>query len=361
MSRKKNRSRFTPTALAALCLLTAGKATAEDVTAEEVTAEQATTGAGAPQTPARKWMAEGLEARRNDDLLGARNAYQRSFNAYPSFDVAGNLGLVEMELRQYESAANHLAYCLRHFPTGENRDLKRLIEENLAEAKQHVGSVTFLVSDLRTVITLNDDELAPVATNQQEIFVSPGQHRVVARLNDRQAKVSFFVEKGANVEVELTLKEEESETSSAASGPSGASKAGDTRGGRRSEVPDVREARPSLVPAYVLGGISAATIGTSLVFRALSRSKQGDIEDMQFPDTSACAKSFTSDCAKLNNALRDERALSTASTTTLVLGSAAAAATIGYLTYVLTKEQPSIQTGVAVTERGGWVTLRGNF
>ena len=69
---------------------------------------------GAPQsereTQARKYMAQGLKAQKEDDFVAARSAYLKSFETYPSYDVAGNLGMVEVELMQYSDAANTLAY-----------------------------------------------------------------------------------------------------------------------------------------------------------------------------------------------------------------------------------------------------------
>ena len=93
--------------LTALCLCLSGPAFAQQ--------------SETPTTPtqsnkAREWMEKGVAAANKGENEEARRAFLKSFEIYPSFDVAGNLGIADFELRRYMTSAKYLEYCLDHFP-----------------------------------------------------------------------------------------------------------------------------------------------------------------------------------------------------------------------------------------------------
>src|SRR5690606_3214038 len=169
----------------------------------------------AQQTPKTEVSEEDLlaaEARRFFDIgeaafkagnhREALDAFERSMNLRASYDTAGNLGLLEIELREYPRAANHLAYCLRHFPTGENRDLKKLVEQNLANAKQYVAEVTFEVNERKATVSV-DGEAIGVSPFEHTVFVRAGDDIASAQLGEREVETPFTIERGRSGVVTL--------------------------------------------------------------------------------------------------------------------------------------------------------------
>jgi hypothetical protein len=299
---------------------------------------------------ARALMAEGLEAEQAEDLVKARQAYRQSFKIYPSFDVAGNLGLVEVQLRQYVNAATHLRYCLKHFPTGENRELKRLVSDNYEKARQYVGAVKFTVSNPEAEI-LVDSKPIEFVPDEEEVFVLAGHHFASAKTETGSVEVEFAVEKGGSTEVELTLVEE----------PSSAS-AEDEPAFVAEPPPAVRTKR-NWVPAYILGGVTLAAGGTSVVTRVIAGKKEKDAEALDSSNDEACWNSSSSDCSDLDSLARQHDTFGTVSNATLIGAGVAALGTIGYVTYVLVKkdEQPAVQASIGWGKRGATLLLKGHF
>src|SRR5271168_2244413 len=80
------------------------------------------------------------------DKQGAYNAYRAAWALQKSYDIAGNLGNVELKLGKYRDAAEHLAFSLENFPpTGEEAQQKAM-EKRLAEVLKEVGRLHVKVS-----------------------------------------------------------------------------------------------------------------------------------------------------------------------------------------------------------------------
>lgn len=313
----------------------------------------------AAQAEGRRLMEEAFAANKAGDEDRARRLYLESFETYPSYDVAGNLGMVELALQRYLEAAEHLEYCLRNFPTGESRELKQLVRNGLQEARKFVGGVKIEVSEPGAEVTL-DGQSVGKSPIEREIFVMAGEHTVRAEGRGGAAEKTITAEKTETAQVQLELKPVvasglDDETSSA----SGEDSETPHFGGPNDET-DVRTKR-NWVPAYILGGVTVAALGTSMVFRGLAGGKKKDIDELQLDDPSACSGSATSECSELGDAIDTHKTYATVSHATLIGGAVFAAATIGYVTYVLVKKDSPVQAGMAVDHTGGLLTLSGSF
>src|SRR5688572_17441641 len=78
-------------------------------------AEDASTNA----TKAEELSRKGRELFVAQDYAGAYEAQLAAWQLKKSFDIAANLGQVELKLAKHRDAAEHLAYALDHFPARE--------------------------------------------------------------------------------------------------------------------------------------------------------------------------------------------------------------------------------------------------
>src|SRR5690606_28050439 len=110
-------------------------------------------------------------------------------------------------------------------------------------------------------------------------------------------------------------------------------------------------------PAWIVGGVTVAALGTSFVFRGLANGKESDIDDLAPESPSACQAVTTGDCAALGDAIDQQKTYATVSNVTLIVGGVSAAATLGYITYALLKKEPKVRVSAAFDSTGGLFTL----
>src|SRR5687768_4046638 len=97
-------------------------------------------------TRADEYFRQGKALVREGDLEGARRAYLAGFQLKKGYDIAGNLGNVELELGRPRDAAEHLTWCVRNFPaTGTPKQLE-MAKERLAEARKQIGALSIVVN-----------------------------------------------------------------------------------------------------------------------------------------------------------------------------------------------------------------------
>src|SRR5262245_20529051 len=72
-----------------------------------------------------------------------------------TYDIAGNLGVVEVKLGKYTAAAEHLSWALLHFPPTETNKARRGYEQELAKARAEVAALRIRVSTDGAEITVN--------------------------------------------------------------------------------------------------------------------------------------------------------------------------------------------------------------
>lgn len=134
----------------------------------------------------------------------ARELLLEAFALKKSHDIAANLGNSEMELHRYRDAAEHLAWSLRHAPTGQS-DRREALEKMLKEARTHVGSVA-LRSSVEGAELSVDGVTAGRSPLEGEVFVEPGAHKFAAVLTGYEpANAERVVDAGKEESVELVM------------------------------------------------------------------------------------------------------------------------------------------------------------
>ncbi|MGK4001869.1 hypothetical protein WMF31_04555 [Sorangium sp. So ce1036] len=137
-------------------------------------------------------------------FVEAEARYQAAWDLQRSFDVAGNLGNVELEVNQPRDAAEHLTYALETFPLGEKAEKRTFLLKRLAEAKSQVGTLRISVN-LEEAEVLIDGKLVGRSPLAKLVFVDPGERRIEARHAGARTSMSLLVAKGSDQSIALSL------------------------------------------------------------------------------------------------------------------------------------------------------------
>jgi len=142
---------------------------------------------------------------REGKLEDAYRAYRASYALKKGFDIAGNLGNVELELGMARDAAEHLSYCVRNFPaTGAGWQLS-FTQKRLAEARAQVAALSIRVN-VDGAEVLVDGRSMGRSPLEEEVFVDPGARRIEAKMaSHAMARETLMAEQGGRHEVTLNL------------------------------------------------------------------------------------------------------------------------------------------------------------
>jgi hypothetical protein len=239
------------------------------------------TSPGAPATAlaasadeqAAQLMIAGNRAFKEGRFAAAEEAYEAAFALKKGYDIAGNLGAAELAQGKHREAAEHLAFTLRLFPITGDPALREQMKKAFDQAQKEVGALRLKVAPAGAAVRVDGAPVTPDrapgaagATAQpagdapaaDEIFVDPGEHVVEAVLDGYTgAPQHVSVAKGASVEVAITL--------SAIPPPA-------------PPPPPPAPPKRSLVPGFVLAGVSAAGIIGGAAFLGASANKRADAE-----------------------------------------------------------------------------------
>lgn len=156
-----------------------------------------------PSERAETYYHQGNTAVEQKRWTDARSAYLEAWRLGHTFDVAANLGLVELRLNNYAAAADYLAFSLRNVPPSAKPQQRARTQESLDEAKARIGTVRVRVNVPNAAIFV-DNHPASVDETSNEVFLAPGPHVVEARLNGYQTEPTP-VEARAGTAQNLTL------------------------------------------------------------------------------------------------------------------------------------------------------------
>ncbi len=130
------------------------------------------------------------------------------------------------------------------------------------------------------------------------------------------------------------------------------------------EAPPVDEVtQRNWTPAWILGGVTVASLGTSFVFRGLASGKASEAKRLDDGTDSSCVGTGGTACEELDSAIAKHDTYATVSNVSLIVAGAGAAVTIGYVTYLLTKsdKKPPVQAGLGFDKTGGVLMLSGSL
>lgn len=238
----------------------------------------------------RKLFAEGNALYDKKLWDKALEKYEAAWKLRRGYDLAANLGDVELKSGKPRDAAEHLAYALREFPAGGKPALRDAVTKLSEEARRQVGTLRIAVSRPGAEV-LVDGRVIGYAPLAEEVFVEPGARVIEARLEGyAAARETITAGKGAQHEVKLTLVREAGVDAAAQVAPvppeEGAASVKDTpMAPARSAELSASAAVPSDGRRWILVGVggaaAAALVGVGAVFTAVAAGKASDADAQQ--------------------------------------------------------------------------------
>ncbi|WP_437894168.1 PEGA domain-containing protein [Sorangium sp. So ce124] len=266
----------------------------------EPTREQIATTEGQRAAP---FFQQGLTAADEGRWADAEVAYLKAWAIAKTYDIAANLGVVELKLGKPRLAAIHLAFSLRAAPPSTKAPNLERTTQLIERAAKQLGVLRVRVNVAEATVLIDGKPLL-IEETPEEIFVDPGTHRVTAR-RDGYADAEKIVTVAAGTAQSLTLALVERPAVPQTTAPPAASPtpSGEAPAARVDLSP---EAKRSWVPVLALGAASVVGLGVGVGMtvasndandeaRAQSRSIRGAGGQCVGPSTAFAAR-----CAELN-------------------------------------------------------------
>jgi hypothetical protein len=234
---------------------------------------------------AKELVMRATDAALADEWDAAETLFKAAWQIEKTYDIAGNLGHVELINGRYRDAAEHLRFCLRAIPPSETDAQRRRVEERYLEARKHVALLSVQVARGAKIIV--DGRLAGTSPLAEDIIVEPGEHRVKIALDGFEPiEQTLLTERGGTTALVLSLKPAPRSgtaralpSSSAPSASSSALSFLPRRAGDDADA-DARGARGLYVPILVTAGaVIAAGVGAGVGFHiAADASEESAVE-----------------------------------------------------------------------------------
>jgi hypothetical protein len=281
----------------------------------------------------RQLFAQGNQLYDQGRYADAEAAYIEAWKLKKSFDVAGNLGNLEADLKKWRPAAEYIAYAIREFPAGGKPGLRDELLRRLAEAKAQVGALRVQVNRPGAEVYV-DGVSVGVTPLPDEVFVEPGNHLVEVRLEGLPpAQANVAATRGRTDDVVVNL---------AATGAN-----------RAIVIGGAVVAGVALITGGALLGVSAGKGSDANTFYAKAKAEGGCP-----PFNSA----QTGDCATLKSDLSAKSTLGSAGVWLLVTGGVVGVATVVYAVAGGTRPSRSgFMVAPVVGAGGGGLVARGSF
>lgn len=169
-----------------------------------------------------------------------------------AYDIAGNLGILELQLGRARDAAEHLAFALRYFPPTEDPARRTGLQRKFEEARRQVGAVRIEVKPLDAEVQVNG-RIIERGLLAGEIFVGPGEVTIAAqREGYRPEQRAVSVSPGGSEPVKVSI--------------------------QLSRLEPPRPAPPPLWPVIALGVAGAVGVGVGVGLVVAGDGEGGDAQ-----------------------------------------------------------------------------------
>jgi hypothetical protein len=302
---------------------------------------------------ARILFQEGNAAYRERNWQLAYEKFHEAFGLAPTYDLAGNLGDVELMLDKPRDAAEHLAYSLKNWPAGQ-AEARAKTAARLKEAKGFVATIKVTVNRDGAEVFVNGTSVgtSPISG---ELFVNPGAITVEAKAGGKSDKSTIALDKGGSRAVTLTIGE--------APGGGGQDPNGDNGTGGGSGTTDGAVSKPLI---YTGIGVAVVGLGVGIGFTLAASSKRSDRDELRdsLPGPSPCGSGtpFGAKCDEIDDLDSSAKRFQTIGVAGFIVGGAAAIATATYALWPRKKTSASrIQFHPSVSRNVGSLEITGSF
>lgn len=296
--------------------------------------------ASRPTDQADELFAQGNEAFDGGELDEAYAIYQKAWALKRTYDIAGNLGQVELKLGKFRDAAEHLDFTLRLFPPTGKSEPREAIRRAFEAARREVGSLSIRVNVQGAAVAIDGKGIG-LSPFEHTVFVEPGKRVIEATLEAHlPTRISIEIKKNERREVVLSL------TAKAQPPPP-----------------------PRNVPLLLTGfGISLAAAGTGVGLMIASTGKTAEADALRDALVAGeldgrCPCGSDEDRARLKG-LREEHDLTFNIAVGMFIGAGVLA--LGTAAYALTPsfQRPQVKAAHVipiVLDRGGGAAIVGSF
>lgn len=216
--------------------------------------------AGTPPTAAGDradaLLKEGIALGDQGKWQEARQKLEEAWALKKSYDIAGNLALVEERMGDNAAAAAHLDYALRTFPASGKPEHKATLVDKFEKLRARVGRLRITIEIEGATLSIDGVEVGRTPL-QSDLFVEPGSHTIEARKEGyKTSKRQLTGEPGQTHVLSIALEKE--------------------AGGVVIEPPPTVE-KP-IWPYVVLSGVTAAGLGVGIGLHVASTSRIEDAD-----------------------------------------------------------------------------------
>jgi hypothetical protein len=270
-----------------------------------------------------------------------------------TYDIAANLGSLELRMSKARDAAEHLTFSLHEYPPSADARIREKLQGRLGLAKREIGVLRIDVSVERADVTIDGQSVgqSPISG---ERFVEPGARVVEARLTGYQAaRQTTDVAKGSETHILLTLAPE---LTGSPSPPS---------------TIDLSTSRRSTAPLVIGGIVTGIGVLAGTTFLALAESRASTADDRQKDiqarggSAASCyapAADLANSCNGLSTANREKDSFRKWEIASFAMaGVAAGAAVTTYFLLSPIKSSAHLTTTPYVARDSGGIWLSGDF
>ncbi len=277
---------------------------------------------------------KGNEAYKQKKWAEAEKAFEAAFALKQAYDIAGNLGDVELHQNKYQEAAEHLEFSLRNWPAGQEASRKRTAER-FDEAKKQIATLTLKVTE-GAEITVNGKPVGKSPLTGP-VFVTAGAATVVAKIGTKSAKKTVALDIGEARDVEIVIEGEGAAVGPAAPAAGAPAGAGDSaqpaQGDGGAVEVDSSGMKPKTLVLIAGAGLTLVAAGLGVYYTLEKSSAQDDADSLRsdlskkYGSTACAGSSAPAQCSELVDALEKRDDAKQISTVAFIASGALLAAT----------------------------------
>lgn len=283
--------------------------------------------AGAPDE-VTGWFKQAEAARDEGKFEEAAALLRKAWDRRKTWDIAGNLGLMERKLGQLVPAAEHLSFAVENLPPTADGDARAGLAKAFAAARAEVAAVRVRVSaDGAEVIVAGESRgRSPLGG---ELFAPAGRVTVEVKKEGFEPMAKIVeLQKGESREVAFDLK--------------------------ATQAP-----KPSWALLGAGAGLTAVALGAGIGLGAAAKGAQNEVEEKRAALTGPCsAQPAPGPCKEIADAAARHDAMVPASVGLLVTAGLLGA---GTLIYGLWPRPMPVTASVGVGPQGTSVVISGSF
>jgi hypothetical protein len=332
--------------------------------------------AGADDSQRRAAFRQGVAAIQAEKWDEALAIYRKLWEEEPTYDVALSLGQVELNLKAFRDAAEHLDFGVRNIPPREEPAVSTRARHMLDLARNEVAAVRIVV-DRADAEVLVDGRAVGKSPLKSEVFVDPGPHTIVGRSSgSTPIEQAIQATAGKATTLKLVFGDKSGSagvTPTSSNGQAGAPPPTTASSALRADAADSGSGGSGLRTAVLISGVAVTAIAAAvtITFAFQGASASSDAEDARARATaryggdpcSTAAGSTSAECNDLASALDRRSNANGIANAALFVGVVAGVSTVA--TFLLWPNRRERERALRIVPHAGYArggaVLTGSF